>query len=70
LGSLNATYDIFFYSIRQDISYSEDNLIDIVRLGDRGGSARADILDHSTREDGSRDLMIGFDGDDQIQRGW
>jgi len=54
--------------LRSDISYSDGNEIDIVRYGSNNPSIQ-ELLDLSNRIDGSRDIVIGFDGIDYIYTG-
>jgi len=54
--------------VRTDISYSEDQTIDIAYF-DSSLNKAPDLLDLSYRTDSSRDLIMGFDGDDHIYGG-
>lgn len=50
-----------------NVSYTENNIIDIARLPATSGASQ--VFDHSARMDSSRDLMIGMDGDDTMNGG-
>jgi serralysin len=50
-------------------SYSDDNEVDIVRLGDIGDVVVANQIDHSSRTTLLRDLVFGFGGNDTILTG-
>jgi len=54
--------------LRKDISYTEDQSIDIAYF-DNQLNKTPDVLDLSMRTDSSNDLIIGLDGDDHIYGG-
>jgi Ca2+-binding RTX toxin-like protein len=63
-----ATFDVSPSIFRTDISYTEDNSIDIAYF-DRASNKTPDVLDLSLRTDSSKDLIIGLGGDDRINGG-
>jgi Ca2+-binding RTX toxin-like protein len=64
----DATFDVAPGVFRKDISYTEDQTIDIAYF-DWGLNKNPNDLDLSRRTDSSRDLIIGLDGKDKINGG-
>jgi Ca2+-binding RTX toxin-like protein len=63
-----ADFDVAPSIFRSDISYTEDNAIDIAYF-DRPTNRTPDVLDLSLRTDNSKDLIIGLGGNDRINGG-
>jgi Ca2+-binding RTX toxin-like protein len=61
--------DARFSSLFVGVSYTEDNVVDVVRLGDAYGTVTVDTIDHTLRTDKLRDLIFGFGGNDSIKSG-
>jgi Ca2+-binding RTX toxin-like protein len=50
-------------------SYTDNNVVDVVRHGDDQGIVTSDMIDHTARTADLRDLIFGFGGDDTIKTG-
>jgi Ca2+-binding RTX toxin-like protein len=66
-GALMST-DVRFSKFVTNVSYTDGNKVDIVRIGDQNNTI-GNIQDHSARTDNSRDLIFGLSGDDTINGG-
>lgn len=62
-------YDPRKASLDVGVSYSEGKQVDLVRLGDEGGVASDDFIDHTGRTVEVNELIFGFSGDDEILSG-
>jgi hypothetical protein len=63
----NNPRDSRFSQLRTDISYSDNQVINIVRFGDRGfPQSTPDFIDFSQRTDGKNIVAFGFGGNDTI----
>jgi hypothetical protein len=60
--------DSRFDTLEMGKSYSHDEIVDIVRLGN-DSPLLPDLLDMSHRTDGSRDILFGFGGNDTLRGG-
>ena len=60
--------DARFNSLTVGHSYTDNELVDVVRLGDMNGPA-SDNIDHTLRTTKLNDLLFGFSGDDTIRAG-
>ncbi|WP_212611912.1 hypothetical protein [Sphingomonas baiyangensis] len=59
----------YLTSLDPSVSYSNGDVIDIARVGYPDDGTSNNVMDHRARTDSSRDLMMGFDGDDQLYGG-